>query len=127
MSGHRVSITVAGHPAPKGSRTFLGKGKSRESSERCKPWVEQIAYAAKANRPGGKALEPPYEVELRFAMPEGLRPKYGWPTKDGDLDKLVRAVLDGLTLGGLIVDDRHVTRIVTEKCFGAPHVAVRIA
>jgi Holliday junction resolvase RusA-like endonuclease len=88
--------------------------------------VEAVAYAARVNRPAGKVLDPPYELELVFSMPEGQRPKYGWPTKDGDLDKLVRAVLDGLTQGGLIIDDRHVTRIVTEKRFGHPGVAVRI-
>jgi Holliday junction resolvase RusA-like endonuclease len=124
----RATLLIAGHPAPKGSRVFLGKGRgSRESSDRCKPWVEQIIYAARANRPPGGPLEPPYEVELSFSMPKGDRPKYGWPTKDGDLDKLVRAVLDGLTQGGMLVDDRHVTRIVTEKKFGTPSVAIRIA
>lgn len=120
----RAAFRVSGYPAPKGSRVYFGKGRSKESSDRCKPWVEQIAYCAQANRPAGAPLEPPYSVELAFYMPEGARPKYGWPTKDGDLDKLVRAVLDGLTQGGLIVDDRHVTRITTTKLFGAPGVSV---
>jgi Holliday junction resolvase RusA-like endonuclease len=123
----RASLRVAGAPAPKGSRTQFANGGSRESSKRCKPWVEQIAYAARANRPGGVTLDPPYSVELTFYMPEGKRPRYPWPTKDGDLDKLVRAVLDGLTQGGLIVDDRHVTRIVTTKLFGTPGVSVVIS
>lgn len=124
----RATLLVAGKPAPKGSRVFYGHGsRSRESSAACKPWVEQIAYCARANAPVGGPLEPPYEVELSFSLPEGKRPKYGWPTADGDLDKLVRAVLDGLTQGGLIVDDRHVTRIVTEKSFGHPGVAIRIS
>jgi Holliday junction resolvase RusA-like endonuclease len=124
----RAYFLVGGHPAPKGSRVFLGKGRgSEESSDRCKPWVEQIIYAARANRPIGAPLEPPYDVELSFSMPEGKRPSYGWPTKDGDLDKLVRAVLDGLTQGGLLVDDRHVTRLVTTKAYGSPGVGIRIA
>lgn len=124
----RATLLVAGHPAPKGSRVFYGKGRgSRESSVGCKPWVEQVAYSARVNAPVGGPLEPPYEIELSFTMPEVKRPKYDWPTRDGDLDKLVRAVLDGLTQGGLIVDDRHVTRLVTEKSFGHPGVAIRIA
>jgi Holliday junction resolvase RusA-like endonuclease len=123
----RAYLLIAGHPAPKGSRTHFRNGGSKESSDRCKPWVEAVAYSARANRPTGRPLDPPYEVELVFSMPKGQRPKYGWPTKDGDLDKLVRACLDGLTQGGLIVDDRHVTRIVTEKCFGHPGVALKIA
>jgi Holliday junction resolvase RusA-like endonuclease len=124
----RADLLIAGHPAPKGSRVFYGKGRgSRESSERCKPWVETVAYAARANRPGGKTLEPPYGIDLVFSMPEGQRPKYGWPTKDGDLDKLVRAVLDGLTQGGLIVDDRHAYRLSAEKKFGTPGVRIVVA
>jgi Holliday junction resolvase RusA-like endonuclease len=75
----------------------------------------------------GGPLEPPYDIELEFTMPEGQRPKWGWPTVDGDLDKLVRAVLDGLTQGGMLVDDRHVTRLVTTKAFGSPGVGIRIA
>ena len=122
----RASFVLAGHPAPKGSRIYYGNGRSKEASARCKSWVQAVAYAARANRPVGGVLDPPYEVELTFCMPKGQRPKYKWPTKDGDLDKLVRAVLDGMTQGGLIVDDRHVTRIVTEKRFGVPMVEVAV-
>lgn len=122
----RAFIAVAGHAAPKGSRTFHGKGRSSESSKRCKPWVEQVIYAARANRPGGKTLEPPYSIALEFCMPEGKRPKYGWPSSDGDLDKLARAVLDGLTQGGLILDDRHVTELRCSKRFGVPRVSISI-
>jgi len=91
-------------------------------SKRCGPWVERVAFAAVAQ--GLPTLEPPYEVELHFSMPEPKKPKYLWPVSDGDLDKLVRACLDGLQQGELIVDDKHVTRITTEKKFGTPHVAV---
>jgi Holliday junction resolvase RusA-like endonuclease len=126
VSQPRASLLIHGHPAPKGSRAFLGNGRSKESSERCKPWVETVAYAARASRPQGEALAPPYEVELLFSMPEGKRPKYSWPTKDGDLDKLVRACLDGLTQGGLIVDDRHVIGLSAAKKFGTPGVSVAV-
>lgn len=109
MVNPRASFTVDGYPAPKGSRAFLGKGRSKESSERCKPWVEQVAWVARAHRPASRTLEPPYTLGLKFRMPLGRdKPKWGWPTKDGDLDKLARAVLDGLTQGLLILDDRHV-------------------
>lgn len=114
----RAAFEVLGVPAPKGSRTFLGRGASRESSEKCKPWVEAVAAIARIHRPAGRTLEPPYRVELGFSLPEPQRPKWGWPTRDGDLDKLVRAVLDGLVQGQLLLDDRHVTYIGTEKNFG---------
>lgn len=114
---NRAQFTVKGHPAPKGSRKFLGSGgASKESSERCKPWVEAIALSAMGQRlPGGEFLPPPYKVGLRFVMPRAENPKWDWPSGDGDLDKLARAVLDGLTQGGLILDDRHVVQLDTEK------------
>lgn len=124
----RVKISVAGHPAPKGSKTPTGRGYAmRESSKRCKPWVEQIAYAARANRPAGRTMEPPYTIDLVFFMPEPARPKYPWPSRDGDIDKLERAVLDGLTQGGLLVDDRHVIDLRSRKRFGTPRVEIAVA
>jgi Holliday junction resolvase RusA-like endonuclease len=72
-------------------------------------------------------LEPPYSIELRFYLPEPAKPKYAWPTKDGDGDKLERAVLDGLVRGGMILDDRHATGCSWTKEFGVPGVAVVIS
>jgi crossover junction endodeoxyribonuclease RusA len=118
----RAEFVVAGHAAPKGSRKHFKNGGSVEMSKRCGPWVERVAYASAATGLG--TLEPPYEVELRFSMPEKKKPTYAWPVSDGDLDKLVRAVLDGMQQGKLIVDDKHVTKIITEKKFGTPYVAV---
>jgi len=86
--------------------------------------VEAVAYSARANRPGGKVLEPPYELELVVSLPEPAAPKYTWPTKDGDGDKLERAILDGLVKGGLLVDDRHIVECCWRKQFGVPGVAV---
>lgn len=74
--------------------------------------------SALGQRPaGGKLLEPPYRIGLRFVMPRPAGPKYEWPSADGDLDKLARAVLDGLVDGGLLLDDRHVVQLDTEKEF----------
>jgi Holliday junction resolvase RusA-like endonuclease len=125
----RASFRVPGHPAPKGSRTFA-KGRNFEASKRSKPWVETVALIARGHRPpGGKPLEPPYAVELAFVMPRPKRPKYDWPTV-GDVDKLDRAVLDGLVRGGLLLDDRHVINLCSSKRFGDPStigVAITIA
>lgn len=119
----RVVLSIAGLPAPKGSR-IAGTRKdgtifTRPASKGEKPWRETVAYAARANGPAGKTLPPPYEIELLFSMPEPEKPKYRWPSKDGDLDKLIRAVLDGLTQGELIQDDRHVVNLVARKRFVA--------
>lgn len=117
---YRARFSVKGKPAPKGSRVFLGRGRSRESSDACPAWVDTVAYTARVHRPAGRTLVPPYSIELAFAMPTPAKPKYRWPTRDGDLDKLERAVLDGMVKGGLLVDDRHVTKLTSEKAFGLP-------
>lgn len=117
---NRAQFVVKGHPAPKGSRVFLGGSASKESSDGCKPWVEAIAMSCLGQRPKGAGLlEPPYKIGLRFVMPRPKGPKYDWPSADGDLDKLARAVLDGLTQGGLILDDRHVVQLDCSKEFAA--------
>lgn len=125
----RVSLRIAGVPAPKGSRTVrIGKGgkpHTHESSPGIKSWVEAVAYSARANRPKGQALAPPYEIEIAFYMPRGKTAKWLWPSTC-DVDKLARGVLDGLVQGGLLVDDRHVVKLVASKEFGTPGVGVAI-
>jgi Holliday junction resolvase RusA-like endonuclease len=130
MTDPRVSLRVAGIPAPKGSRT-PGRRKNgtiytRPASAGEKSWTEVVAYSARANRPAGKTLEPPYEVELTFFMPRPDKPSWEWPSKC-DTDKLVRCVLDGLVDGKLLVDDRHVVKLIASKQYsgrGAAGVAV---
>lgn len=82
-----------------------------------------------AARAEAGSIEAPYVVALDFAMPRPARPAHPHPTR-GDLDKLVRAVLDGLTRGGLIADDRHVIELAASKRWaserGAEGVAVTV-
>lgn len=125
----RVELAIAGIPAPKGSR-IPGRRKdgtifTRPASKREHPWVEQVAYAARANRPAGGTLEPPYVVALDFRLPEPKRPTYAYPALP-DVDKLARACLDGLVVGELLVDDRHVVELRCSKRFGVPGVAVSV-
>lgn len=57
-------------------------------------------------------------LEFVFAPPASGGVVPDWPCGvEGDLDKLTRCVLDGLTQGGLIADDRLVCRVVAEKRF----------
>jgi Holliday junction resolvase RusA-like endonuclease len=115
-------LRIAGEPAPKGSRT-LGRRRdgsvfSRPASQGEAGWVEAVARSAMAAR-GTAQIEPPYTVELIFSLPRPARPAHAHPSRS-DLDKLVRAVLDGLVRGGLLEDDRHVVRLVASKRWAAP-------
>jgi Holliday junction resolvase RusA-like endonuclease len=76
----------------------------------------------KTNHPG-YARECPLHVLVTFylAKPPSVRREH--PTARPDLDKLVRATLDGLTQSGAIVDDAQVVAITTRKQYaeaGAP-------
>ena len=114
-----ATFTVPGVPAPKGSR-IVGRRKdgrtyTRPASKREHPWVEAVAEQASTHEP----LVPPYDVTLSFCMPRPAKPSHPYPTR-GDLDKLVRAVLDGLTRGGLISDDSRVTTLYAQKLWVDP-------
>ncbi len=110
-----VRLVVYGRCAPKGSHS-LGRRKDgsafvRPASKYQKAWTEAVAHEARCE---GTLLDPPYEVDLSFFIARPVKPKYAWPTQS-DLDKLVRATVDGLVAGGLLLDDRHVTRSSERK------------
>lgn len=57
------------------------------------------------------------EVEILFVMPHVKSVKRDKPFVRPDLDKLVRAVFDGMT-GPAFADDAQVTKLVAEKVYG---------
>lgn len=107
---------VTGRPAPKGSRTVArganGKTWSRPASKYEKPWIAAVSSAASQH----PKLAPPYLVELVFFFERPKKPTNDYPVQD--VDKLARSTLDGLVVGGLLEDDRHVTRLVAVKAWG---------
>lgn len=114
-----VTFTVAGTPAPQGSKTRTRYGMF-ESSKRVKPWRELVHAAAV--RAGDDVcllgpLTPPYRVEMTFRIqkPRTSRAKHPVAPTIGDIDKLTRAVGDALTSAGLIEDDRHIITLTAEK------------
>lgn len=121
-----IYLEVQGRPAPKGSRiaarTKDGKPYTYPASKYEAPWVAAVAEATRLTMRHETMLEPPYSVELEFLiqMPKldnwrrtGSLP---YPAKTGgDLDKLARAVIDGLVKGKAMSDDRHVTVLHATK------------
>lgn len=106
---------VAGTPVPQGSKT-IGRNGS-------KVWLRDAnanALHAWRNRVAAEAdlavtYDVPVEVALRFILPSPKRPRWTVPAVKPDLDKLVRAVLDGLVAGGLLSDDSRVVRLAADK------------
>jgi Holliday junction resolvase RusA-like endonuclease len=118
-----IEFDVTGRPAPKGSRT-QGKTKTGRSytypaSKHEKPWVEAVREATRIVMRHHARLEPPYAVALEFRIAASKHARYAWPSQN-DVDKLARAVVDGLVKGGALSDDRHVTALTSRKRFCAP-------
>jgi Holliday junction resolvase RusA-like endonuclease len=127
---------VAGRPRTKGSLTpqmsrGVG-GKIRvhlvESGEYAVPWkrtmIAEIKRAGVGIVPYAGAVE--VSATFVFAQQEGVSHEV-WPSHRtlyptaidiGDLDKLLRNLLDALTQSGLIKDDSQAARIVSDKCWG---------
>ncbi|MBI0582256.1 MAG: RusA family crossover junction endodeoxyribonuclease [Methanomassiliicoccales archaeon] len=125
-----IVFFVAGEPVPQGStKAFYIKKLERvvttHTNANTEAWRHRIATEAQhANqlRPQSYFSEDRrlgYEVlmEFVFTRPKSTPKRWKMNTKRPDLDKLVRAVLDGIT-NVLIPDDSQVVRITASKCYG---------
>ena len=129
---------VRGVPAPQGSKRHVGNGRMVESSKAVGPWREAVRGEAQRNirEPFPGAVQ--VVMVFRFPRPKGhygtgrnratVRPSAPfYPDGRPDVDKLARAVLDGLTMGGAFKDDAQVVELVARKMYGPPGVMIRIS
>jgi len=125
-----IEFFVAGDPVPQGStKAFYIKKLERvvttHTNANTESWRNRIATEAQHTnelRPQSFFTDDRrmgYEVSLEFVFnrPKSTPKKWRLNTKRPDLDKLVRAVLDGIT-SILIPDDSQVVRICAGKCYG---------
>lgn len=121
-----TTFTVLGLPAPQGSKTRMPNGALVEGSSvtgraKTKSWRSAVTEAAHAHA-GPQPLDGPLAVSITFRLPmpksrrkaiqqAGVAPCSVRP----DLDKLIRATLDGLTASGLIRDDACIFHIFATK------------
>jgi Holliday junction resolvase RusA-like endonuclease len=133
-----ITIEVRGLPAPQGSKRHVGRGIMVESSKAVGPWRE----AVRAETQRMMAAHPfvgAVKVEITFGLgrPKGhygtgknvgkVRDSAPWyPQGRPDLDKLARAVLDGLTAGGAWVDDAQVVCLTARKVYDSPGCRINI-
>lgn len=134
-----LSFQAHGIPAPKGSTRAFVRGRRAivtADNARTKPWESVVAHAALDAMGGERAmLTGPLRVELDFCVPRPkkllrcdgtpLDPSH-LPITRPDLDKLVRAVLDALTVAGVWIDDAQVVTVRASKTYGAPGVSVLV-
>ncbi len=106
-------FSVEGLPAPQGSKRHVGNGRMIEASKYLPAWRKAIETECKSlfDEPMDGALE----VELWFYLPKPSSISRDYPTVMPDVDKLVRAVGDGLTQGGAIADDARIVDLHAYK------------
>ena len=123
-----VVIEVRGIPAPQGSKVRNRYGAVYESSRAVKPWREAIRAEVQQQMPAPLAGAVTCWIAFYMARPKGhyrtgrnahlLRD--GAPARPAgkpDVDKLARAVLDGLTDGGAWKDDGQVVTLTALKVY----------
>ena len=129
-------IVVRGKPAPQGSKIGFRNGYMKEASPFLMPWRNQIVSACieqKINN--GEIIEQPVEIYIDFLFhrPQGhygtgrnegnlkpSAPQYPTTRTTGDIDKLCRSTLDGLSIpsGGILLrDDSLVVNLRAKKSF----------
>lgn len=102
---------VPGDPKTKGSLTAKKSGKAMmywQNVKGSESWSKH-AREAVAEQWERKKLEGPVKTRFLFLLPRGKTVKRPFPTSryDGDVDKLVRALLDAMT-SIVYVDDSQV-------------------
>jgi Holliday junction resolvase RusA-like endonuclease len=129
-----ADFVVPGIPVPQGSKTarviHTPKGPIasiyNDNDKVLKPWRKTVTAIAAAARTGER-IEGAVQVvlEFRFVRPKTVKREH--PTVKPDVDKLMRALLDGITDAGLWRDDSQVVRAVVEKVYAdEPGVRVQV-
>ena len=112
-----MRIVVRGIPAAQGSKRHVGNGRMVESSRAVGPWREAVRAETQRAMTDCPPLDGPALVYVGFVLPrpKSLPKRVRHPSRRPDLDKLIRAVLDGLTEGGAWYDDGQVTKLSAQK------------
>lgn len=124
------TVFVPGTPVPQGSKSAFVVGRraviTDQNKTRLKPWRATVSEYTDT----GHSFDGPVAVRLLFVMPKPQRPRWARPAVKPDIDKLARAVLDGITDAGLIEDDARVVTLTVHKEYGTPvgvHIHVEAA
>jgi Holliday junction resolvase RusA-like endonuclease len=126
-----ISYFIEGEPAPQGSKNgFVKNGRvvMVESSKKVKPWRVAVTEQT-ARYMSWETLNPldtPVEIALVFYLPKPKSVKRQWPSVKPDLDKLIRSTFDGLTTGGLYLDDALVIAVSASKEYATDRMGCQV-
>ena len=90
-------------------------------ARRTDPLSSHVAAAGIEAMAGALPLDSAVEVSITFLFvrpPSVSEKKRPLPSVMPDIDKLARAVLDGLTAGGVVTDDARVVDLHARKRYG---------
>jgi Holliday junction resolvase RusA-like endonuclease len=94
------------------------------NAEKLRPWRDTVAWHVREDMisEGVPTFEGPVELHATFALPRPQSaPKRRWaPDRKPDIDKLLRALLDGCTAGGAWNDDAQVVTVAASKVYAVP-------
>jgi Holliday junction resolvase RusA-like endonuclease len=118
------TLFIPGIPAPKGSKSFKGMRKRKdgrsfatlvESSKKVAPWQKAVIHAVYDRQRITGEPAPFFAGAVRmsavflFARPKSVsKHTPAWSKSLGDVDKLLRATMDAITVAGLWCDDSQV-------------------
>lgn len=118
-----VEFKAVGKTAAQGSKRFAGRNCKTgnplmlDTDPNLRPWRELVAVEALRAR----GSNPPYDgavvlhADFHILKPKSVKRKY--PSVPKDLDKLLRALCDGITSSGVWRDDAQVVSVIAHKVY----------
>lgn len=114
-----ISFFICGEPAPQGSKTAFVRGRRAvlvETSKKLPAWRKQIEDTARREYEG-EPIDRPVKATVDFFMPKPAKPMFDIPATAPDLDKLCRAIGDGLEKGGVLRNDSRIAHWEARKYY----------
>lgn len=116
---------VEGLPSPQGSKKHIGNGRMIESSKTLPAWRKAIKQATQHHHTG-EPIDQPVKVTVDFFMPKPAKPMFDMPATAPDLDKLCRAIGDGLEQGGALRNDSRIVEWAARKHYATDKTGAQI-
>jgi len=132
-----LKFVVLGVPVPQGSKVafIVGKGQKQQravivdsNKDSLRPWRAAVQHAGEIALAGRQGITDAACVHLEFHMPRPKTVTRMRPSTKPDIDKLSRALLDGLTDSGVLQDDALVVSLHVEEWYAddEPYAAVKV-
>lgn len=112
------ALEIPGEPIPQGSKSKGANGQLYERAD-LKQWRQAIAWTCRLVVRDAAPLDEAVLVVATFTLSKPKSSRDELARRKPDLDKLQRAVGDGLTDGRLLKDDSAIVAWIAEKDFGS--------